>query len=98
MAVPRHVRRINTAPGLRRACGGMAIEPRPHRESARSRPALLSAPSSDDGGAAYLLAKQHMMPVLPRNQRKPKNRTRERTAVEYSRKAKNPAVREEADF
>lgn len=29
----------------------------------------------------YLLAKQHMRPVLPRNHKNPKKRTRDKTAV-----------------
>lgn len=45
----------------------------------------------------YLLAKQHMRPVLPRNQRNPMKRTRDSTAVAYRRNLKKLAVRLEAD-
>lgn len=42
---------------------------------------------------AYRLAKQHMIPVLPRNQQKPMKRIMDRNAVAYSRTLKNQAVR-----
>lgn len=38
-----------------------------------------------------------MRPVLPRNQRNPQNRTRDRIAVEKRRNLKNVAVRSEAE-
>ncbi len=45
----------------------------------------------------YLLAKQHMRPVLPKNHKNPKKRTSDKTAVAYSRNLKKFAVRTDAD-
>ena len=47
--------------------------------------------------SAYLRAKQHMIPVLPRNHKKPINRMIERNAVAKSKNLKNQAVRADAD-
>ncbi len=46
--------------------------------------------------AAYRLAKQHMMPDLPKNQQHPMKRTRDRKDVAQSKTWKNLAVRAEA--
>lgn len=45
----------------------------------------------------YLLAKQHIRPVFPRNQRNPMKRMSESTAVAYRRNLKKFAVRSDAE-
>lgn len=46
----------------------------------------------------HLRAKQHIRPVLPKNHRKPMNRTIDSAAVAYNKNLKKLAVRTDADF